>query len=331
MKEAVMSTAISETSPASTEFVEVSAPRVHNLHHVELLTPRIEESLDFFTRVLGLHETGREGQSVYLRTAGEFAHHSTVLTESDRPGLGHMGWQVAEAEHLEGWSRRLREANVEHALVAGGNERAHGDTLRVTTPFGHVMELFYEFERLESPTPSKLLSQPTRYPAPGIGVRRLDHLNITVPDVDVARDWYVDTLGFKLREAARTPDGDIGVWLSVTSQVHDIAIMRDGLGKEGRLHHIAYNLDTPEGILRATDILLDEGVTIDTGPGKHGLTQAFFVYLFEPGGNRIELFSGGYVILGPDWQPIIWEGENLARAIVWFGGELPASFFEVAT
>ena len=170
-----------------------------------------------------------------------------------------------------------------------------------------------------------------RYPAPGIGVRRLDHLNVTSSDVDAERDWYLHTLGFRLREAARTPDGDIGVWLSVTSQVHDLAIMRDGRGERGRLHHIAYCLDTPEGILRASDILLDEGATIDAGPGKHGLTQAFFVYTFEPGGNRIELFSGGYPIHAPDWQPIIWEGEDLERAIVWYGGQLPDSFFDVAT
>jgi catechol 2,3-dioxygenase len=186
-------------------------------------------------------------------------------------------------------------------------------------------------ERVESATPSKLLSQPMRYPAPGIGVRRLDHVNVTARDVDAARDWYAGTLGFRLREAARTPDGDIGVWMSVTSQVHDIAIMRDGRGHDGRLHHIAYYLDTPEGILRATDILVDAGARIDAGPGKHGLTQAFFVYVWEPGGNRVELFSGGYAIHGPDWQPVIWDGANIERAVVWFGGELPPSFFDEAT
>ncbi len=320
------------SAPAAPEvrYVEVSAPRVHNLHHVEILTPRIEESLDFFTRVLGLHETDRAGRSVFLRTSGEFGHHSTVLTESDRPGLGHVGLQVAEPAHVEGWSRRLREAGLEHDLLPGGARRGQGDTVAFATPAGHAVELFYEVERLESATPSKLLSQPVRYPAPGIGVRRLDHVNLTAPDVDVARDWWCGTLGFKLREAARTPEGDIGVWLSVTSQVHDVAIMRDGHGL-ARLHHVAYHLDTPEGILRATDALIDEGARIDVGPGKHGLTQAFFVYVFEPGGNRVELFSGGYAIHGPDWQPVIWSGEDLERAIVWYGGELPESFFDVAT
>ena len=89
-----MSTAVPHTEPATVQYVEVTTPRVHNLHHVEILTPEIERSLDFFTRILGLVETGREGRSVYLRGFGEWGSHSTILTESDRPGLGHMGWQV---------------------------------------------------------------------------------------------------------------------------------------------------------------------------------------------------------------------------------------------
>lgn len=326
-----MSTATSQSATTRVEYVEVATPRVHNLHHVEILTPKPDESLDFFTRVLGLHETHREGRSVYLRTSGEFGHHSTILTEAAAPGLGHVGWQVAEPDQVAGWSRRLQKAGIAHERLAGGSEVAQGDTIRLRDVTGQTIELFYEFDRLESSSPSKLLSQPMRFPAPGIGVRRLDHVNLTAGNVDAARDWYTGTLGFKLREAARTPEGDIGVWMSVSSQVHDLAIMRDGLGHDGRLHHIAYYLDTPEGILRASDIFVDEGTPVDAGPGKHGLTQAFFVYVWEPGGNRVELFSGGYAIHGPDWQPVIWDGANIAKAIVWFGGELPASFFERAT
>lgn len=326
-----MSTTMSAPRSSEVQYLEVTTPLVHNLHHVEIKTPRIEASLDFFTRVLGLHETHRAGQSVFLRTSGEFGAYSTVLTEAAEPGLVHMGWQVGQPDQVDGWTRRLDKAGIGYQRLSAGTDYAQGDTVRFYTPDGHLMELFYDFERVESATPSTLLSQPMRFPAPGIGVRRLDHINLTARDVDAARDWYTDTLGFHLREAARTPDGDIGVWLSVTSQPHDVAIMRDESGRDGRLHHIAYYLDTPEGILRAADIFVDEDTPIDAGPGKHGLTQAFFVYVFEPGGNRVELFSGGYQIHGPDWQPIIWDGAMIEKAIVWYGGALPASFFEVTT
>lgn len=322
---------MSATSIETAPVIEVSRPRVHNLHHVEVLTPKIEESLDFFTRVLGLHETHREGQSVYLRAPGEWGKYSTILTESATPGLGHMAWQVAEPEHVEGWARRFKNAGIDHRLEAGGSDLAQGDTVKFEGPFGHKTELFYNFESYVPEDRSKMLSQPAKFPHPGICAKRLDHLNITAQNVDEARDWYSDTLGFNLREAARTPEGDLGVWMSVSSQVHDLAIMRDGLGERGRLHHVAYYLDTPQDLLRAADTFVEEGTPIDAGPGKHGLTQAFYIYVFEPGGNRVELFSGGYPIHGPDWEPVIWDGTQIEKAIVWYGGQLPDTFFNVAT
>ena len=46
---------------------------ISQLAHVEVLTPTPDESLRFYTDVLGLEESGREGQSVYLRGLGRAA------------------------------------------------------------------------------------------------------------------------------------------------------------------------------------------------------------------------------------------------------------------
>ena len=40
---------------------------VAHLGHLELLTPKPEESLRFFVDVMGMTESGREGDSVFLR------------------------------------------------------------------------------------------------------------------------------------------------------------------------------------------------------------------------------------------------------------------------
>jgi catechol 2,3-dioxygenase len=322
-----------QTQEGAVEYVEVSLPRVHNLHHVELNTPRLEESVDFFKRVLGLIEVSRDEHSVYLRAFGEWCRHSLILTKADAPGLAHMAWQVAEPEHLERYARRLESAGVQFSRQDGGAELGQGESLRLRSNAGHTIELFYEFERAEPFNRSKLRNQPERYLAQGIGVRRLDHVNVMAADVNATREWLTGTLGFKLREAVRLNDGtDIGVWMSVTSQVHDIAVMKTEAPElDGGLHHIAYYVDTPEGILRAADMFAEEGTVMEAGPGKHGLTQAFFVYVFEPGGNRVELFSGGYPIHNPDWEPIIWTEEELQRSIVWYGAPLPETFFMVGT
>ena len=53
---------------------------VAQLAHVELLTPDLEGTLCFFKDLLGLEETERRGQSVYLRGYEEQYHHSLKVT-----------------------------------------------------------------------------------------------------------------------------------------------------------------------------------------------------------------------------------------------------------
>lgn len=59
--------------------------------------------------------------------------------------------------------------------------------------------------------------------------------------------------------------------------------------------------------MRAADVMRDAGVFVEAGPGRHAIGENFFLYVYEPGGNRVELFSGGYQIHAPDWGPIIWK------------------------
>ena len=76
------------------------------LAHVEVLTPTPEESARFYTDVVGLEESGREGQSVYLRGWGERFFHSLQLTEADAPGLGHIGWRAPGTGGAAGGCRK---------------------------------------------------------------------------------------------------------------------------------------------------------------------------------------------------------------------------------
>ena len=71
-----------------------------------------KNALRFFIDVLGLIETARRGQSVYLRAWRNFFHHDLVLTEGKGPGLGHIGWRTAGAEALETAVSRLKKCGA---------------------------------------------------------------------------------------------------------------------------------------------------------------------------------------------------------------------------
>ena len=95
--------------------------------------------------------------------------------------------------------------------------------------------------------------------------------------------------------------------------------MADAHGARGRLHHLAFWVDTREEVLRAADLFLDNDVPIEAAPSKHAVAQGFFLYGFEPGGNRIEVTTGGYFVYDPDPEPTVWtrgrarEGPGLGR------------------
>ena len=63
---------------------EVSEPNMDLAHlgHVEILTPKPEDSLKFFTQVFGLTKSGRKGDSVYLRAWDDYERYSLQLTAS---------------------------------------------------------------------------------------------------------------------------------------------------------------------------------------------------------------------------------------------------------
>ena len=108
--------------------------------------------------------------------------------------------------------------------------------------------------------------------------------------------------------------------------------MRDPTGSRARLHHICYWYGIPQHLSDAAEILRENGITIEAGPGKHGIAQALFMYVFEPGGNRVELFGdSGYLIFDPAWKPVTWREENMEQGTVFYGGGLPAEFFTYGT
>jgi catechol 2,3-dioxygenase-like lactoylglutathione lyase family enzyme len=65
---------------------------IAHLGHVEMLTPKPEESLRFFVEVMGMTESGRRGDSVYLRAWDDYERLTLKLTASRTSGLGHLLW-----------------------------------------------------------------------------------------------------------------------------------------------------------------------------------------------------------------------------------------------
>jgi catechol 2,3-dioxygenase len=287
-----------------------------HLAHVEIMTPALEDSLRFFTEVMGMELSERVGDSCYLRCWGEFYHHSLVLTAGKQPALGHIGWRTWGPEELEQAVKEIEAAGQQGQWIERGP--GHGPAYRFRGPGGHLNEVFWEVDRYSAPPElrSTYPARPQRFTGRGVAPRQIDH--VTVASLDVMRDthWYCDTLGFRFMEYT-VPDEmpDIVVFTQITTneKSHDLGFVADFSGIPGRVNHVAFFLPEIKDLLRATDILLEAGLSMEYGPGQHGMGEQYYLYFREPGGMRIELNSGGYRNYIPDWEPVRWvpsQGSN---------------------
>lgn len=292
---------------------------IAHLGHLELLTPKPEESLRFFVDVMGMTESSRSGDSVYLRGWDDYEHHSLKLTAAARPGLGHMAFRARSPQALQRRVAALTGTDFAIGWVDGDD--GHGPAFRCRDPDGHVIELYYETVWYEAPPALRpaLKNQAQRFPARGVNVRRLDHLNCLAKDIRANRLFFEQYLGCRLTEQIVLDDGtEAGMWMTFTNKSYDFAYTRDHTGASGRFHHLTYALDSREEILRAADIFLENGVFIESGPHKHAVQQTFFLYVYEPGGNRVEIANAGArLILAPDWKPIVWTEAERRKGQAW--------------
>ena len=305
---------------------------IAHLGHVELLTPKPAESLWYFTDLLGMEKVHEDGGSAYLRGYGDYAVSTLKLTEAKQAGVAKIGWRAVSPAALE---RRVAAIEATGLGVGWSNgDFCRGRSYEFRDPEGHLMEVYYEERKYEAPEGlrSTLLNQPMKYTGRGVGVRRTDHLAVLCKDVAANRLFMEEVMGCQLREQIRLENGtvELGSWMSNTAMHHEIAYVLDRANGDARLHHFSLWVDNRDDVLRAADIFMENGIFIEAGPSKHNNSQAFYLYSYEPGGNRIEVYTSGFFVFAPDFEPIIWDEKTRGGGVYW-GAPLPESFATYAT
>ena len=158
----------------------------------------------------------------------------------------------------------------------------------------------------------------------------MDHCLLYGPDIEKVQEIFEKVLGFFLVEHVLLEDGktDLAIWLSCSIKAHDIAFVRHP--EPGKLHHVAFKLDSWERVLRAADLMSMNKISIDIGPTRHGITRGTTIYAFDPSGNRFETFCGGYDTY-PDYKAITWTWEEVGPGIFYHDRKLNERFLTVVS
>lgn len=287
------------------------------LSHVDLGATDLDASRRFYEDILGLQVTDADADAIYMRAMEERGHHCLILRRADTAGVRALSFKVFAEEELD----KAHDWFAARGHPVAWVERPYqGRTLATVDNFGIPIEFYFQMDRLAPIHQKYELYR-------GVKPLRIDHFNCFSPSVDDSVDFY-NQIGFRVTEY--TEDEETGrLWAAWTHRkggVHDIAFT-NGLGP--RLHHTAFWVPTPLNIIDLCDLMATTGyvANIERGPGRHGISNAFFLYVLDPDGHRIEIYCSDYQTCDPDLEAIKWDLKDPQRQTLW-GAPAPRSWFE---
>jgi catechol 2,3-dioxygenase len=202
----------------------------------------------------------------------ERGHHCIVLERGDHPLAQSLSFKVFSESDLD----KAREYFDSQGIASGWVERrikaAHcAPSIRSACRSSSI----FNMDKL-----NPIHQQYKLYR--GVKPLRIDHFNCYSDDVETSVDFY-NSLGFRITEYTEAEEsGQLwAVWMHRKGGIHDIAFT-SGYGP--RLHHVAFWVPTPLNIIDLLDLMSTTGYlgNIERGPGRHGISNAFFLYVRDP-------------------------------------------------
>ncbi len=294
---------------------------------------RLRQAQFFYCESLGLVETSRQPDRLYLRCWHEAFPYSLVLDEAPENRLVEIGFQVRDTGDLALLTSKVEQAGVAITREPAGVLSGMGESVTFAIPGGPTLRLFAELSQtgymtgFDSPdwvTPRALRGTPAPF--------FLNHAGITVADPKAAVDFLTQALGFVISERIDSDDGKkllsaLVFRMQKEAGGQELAIFP---GPAGRLHHIAFTKEDPNDILIDGQYLREAGVNIDIyGPTRQSYGKTFSLHFHDPFGVRLELCSGGRITeVHPEFEAVRWTESQLGKALSYFDRDLQAAFLE---
>jgi len=292
----------------------------------------MEKSIVHYRDRVGLVYVGEteDGRHMF-KGLDEFDHHSLVLRLAEEAGLDYIGFKADSEETLE----RIEKETIEFGLPvkkidAKTDQPGFGRRIAVSLPTGHRVDVYSDVDRAEK-HPGLLNPRLWHDGEPkGMAASCFDHALLYGPNAAEATRWFMEVMGLAMAECVKKEDGEdnLAVWLTASNRAHDVAIL--DYDKPGKLHHIAFHLESWNSIGHAADIMGQYDISIDIGPTRHGVTTGQTIYFFDPSGNRNEVYAGGYFYY-PDMPLRVWDIDHVGEGIFYYNKVLNERFLTIVT
>lgn len=268
---------------------------ISEIGYVSLQSKDIERATAHARDILGLTETHRSGNAVYLSSRSR-RHHELVYLDASEDGVGHIGLVAASKAALDLVRRRIVDAGC--PIVSDSSLHpgvAEGFAFR--GPENFVFEIYIGLE-------------PATMTPTGHAPDRFGHVNLHPRNLQAMLAFFTDVLDFRISDVI---GDDFAYFLRCNAEHHGVALMK---GK-GWMHHHAWQVQSIAELGKLGDRLDDAGSRLLMGPVRHGAGHNIAAYYVEPTGAVVELYTDMEWILDDDRPPIIWPQDDRAWATKW--------------
>jgi 2,3-dihydroxy-p-cumate/2,3-dihydroxybenzoate 3,4-dioxygenase len=263
----------------------------------------LDGAVRFATDIVGL-ELAAPAQEGVAHLRADHRHHCLALVQG-RSGVIASAFSVADADALAAAETELERSGfaVHRGEAAEARSRRVREFIAFDDPFGNRLELVSQQETIARPVASSRAA----------GITEFGHLCLDAPDVhDAYRFWST-------RFNARVSDwlGDAACLIRIDPVHHKLAVFQGG---GPGLCHMNFQVATLDDVFRNWHFLVDRGVEIEMGPGRHPQSAAIFLYFLGPEGFTYE-YSFGVRRIEDDaaWTPRTFDPAEIGSIDMWQG------------
>ena len=240
---------------------------ITGLRGVDLGVPDVAAHARFYTDVWRLSPVAERGGSVYLRGSGAY-HHILALHPRAQPGLLCINLAAASRDAVDELHVRVTTAGAAQCdAPAPVAEPGGGYGFAFKDPEGRVVRVIADDARH-----ADAAAVPDR-------PQKITHLVLNTPRQEDAAAFWVKALGFEVS------DRSLLTFIRCNDDHHNLAFHA---GDSSTLHHIAFEMDGIDSVMRGAGRMRDAGHPIEWGVGRHGPGNNVFAYFVGPDDFVIE-------------------------------------------
>jgi catechol 2,3-dioxygenase-like lactoylglutathione lyase family enzyme len=242
-----------------------------------------------------------DGTDLVLRDSGD---RSLPMAVGAATNAREIIWGVDDAEQLQ---KIGAELSKDRQLMLGSDgilrttdNTGYGIAFQVTTR--HSYDAKPALANAAGVPPVRPKNQRVDFSAPH-RPRSIGHIVLWVPDLDRARDFYTERLGFRLTDSYRNRSCFLRA--EGSNDHHNLfLIKKDDI--PGGLHHIEFHVGDFNEVMMGGRRLTEKGWKTYVGPGRHTLGSNYFWYFKTPCGGAMEL-ACDMDYADDDWEAREWE------------------------